>query len=96
MFRLKHLVICFIINTVEKELDLSLILRIFSKCSEKLFLGGSFQLVEKQLFMRDPKKNFSAMDCIIVINLHVKSTTSLKLYYKTGYFLEKLSELFFQ
>ena len=58
MFRLKNLVICFIINTVEKELDLSLILRIFSKCSEKLFSRGSFQLVEKQLFMSVPKKKF--------------------------------------
>ena len=80
MFRLKHLIICFVINMVEKELDLSLILRICSKCSEKLLSGGSFQLVEKQLFMKVPKKNFSAMDYIIVINLHVKSTTSLKLY----------------
>ena len=92
MLRLKHLIICFIKNAAEKGLDLDLILRIFSKCSEKFFFktlpGCSFKLVQKQLFIGVPKKgcfenflkryrNTSAMDHSIFINLHVKPTALL-------------------
>ena len=93
MFRLKLLIICFIKNAAEKGLDLDLILKIFSKCSEKFFFfktlpGGSFKLVQKQLFKGVPKKgcfenflkryrNTSAMDHSIFINLHVKPTALL-------------------